>query len=76
MSSENSQFDNLEQTLEAFQENARQLAVIASDFQPKSQDALNQKLQTLITGLQVCHFFKLFIHLVTDFFMIKMMQHR
>uniref|UniRef100_A0A914XAH7 Mediator of RNA polymerase II transcription subunit 10 n=1 Tax=Plectus sambesii TaxID=2011161 RepID=A0A914XAH7_9BILA len=44
--------NTLEQTLEAFQENARQLGVIASDFQPKSQDALNQKLQTLVSGLQ------------------------
>ncbi len=45
-------FGALEQTLEAFQENARQLAVIASDYQPKSQEVLNQKLQTLVSGLQ------------------------
>lgn len=47
-------FSQLEQTLELFQENARQLGVIASDFQPRSQDPLNQKLQTLISGLEVC----------------------
>jgi len=45
-------FSQLEQTLELFQENARQLGVIASDFQPRSQDPLNQKLQTLISGLE------------------------
>jgi mediator of RNA polymerase II transcription subunit 10 len=43
---------NLEQSLEAFQENARQMAVITSNFQSNSQDALNHKLHSLITGLQ------------------------
>ncbi len=45
--------DQLEQTLEAFAENARQMAVITANFQDSSQDALNHKLHTLITGLQV-----------------------
>jgi hypothetical protein len=49
-------FSQLEQTLELFQENARQLGVIASDFQPRSQDPLNQKLQTLISGLEVSYY--------------------
>jgi len=45
-------FNQLEQTLENFQENARQLGLIASDFQPRSQDPLNQRVHTLVSGLQ------------------------
>ncbi|XP_048525810.1 zinc finger protein 570 isoform X2 [Dendroctonus ponderosae] len=33
-------------------ENARQMHIIVSDFQPQSQNALNQKLQTMVHGLQ------------------------
>ncbi|CAD6191412.1 unnamed protein product [Caenorhabditis auriculariae] len=43
-------FTNLERTLE--QKNSRQLGVIASDFTQRSQEPLNQKLTTLISGLQ------------------------
>lgn len=37
-------FDNLEEHLEKFIENIRQLGIIVSDFQPSSQAGLNQKL--------------------------------
>ncbi|KAK3525181.1 hypothetical protein QTP86_021402 [Hemibagrus guttatus] len=45
-------FDNLEEHLEKFIENIRQLGIIVSDFQPSSQTGLNQKLNLMITGLQ------------------------
>ncbi|XP_051519935.1 mediator of RNA polymerase II transcription subunit 10-like isoform X1 [Myxocyprinus asiaticus] len=45
-------FDNLEEHLEKFVENIRQLGIIVSDFQPSSQTGLNQKLNFMITGLQ------------------------
>ncbi|XP_072365591.1 mediator of RNA polymerase II transcription subunit 10 [Scyliorhinus torazame] len=45
-------FDNLEEHLEKFIENIRQLGIIVSDFQPSSQAGLNQKLNSMITGLQ------------------------
>ncbi|KAI6196844.1 Mediator of RNA polymerase II transcription subunit 10 [Aphelenchoides besseyi] len=45
-------FQALESTLEQFQENARHIGVIVSDFSPKSQDVLNQKIHTMISGLQ------------------------
>ncbi|VDM07744.1 unnamed protein product [Wuchereria bancrofti] len=44
-------YNHLEQTLENFQENARQMGVIASDFTTRSQEPLNQKIHTLISGL-------------------------
>lgn len=37
-------FDSLEEHLEKFVENIRQLGIIVSDFQPSSQAGLNQKL--------------------------------
>lgn len=37
-------FDHLEEHLEKFVENIRQLGIIVSDFQPSSQAGLNQKL--------------------------------
>ena len=37
-------FENLEEQLERFIENTRQLGIIVSDFQPQGQNALNQKL--------------------------------
>lgn len=37
-------FDSLEEHLEKFIENIRQLGIIVSDFQPSSQAVLNQKL--------------------------------
>ncbi|XP_055515093.1 mediator of RNA polymerase II transcription subunit 10 [Leucoraja erinacea] len=45
-------FDSLEEHLEKFIENIRQLGIIVSDFQPSSQAGLNQKLNSMITGLQ------------------------
>ncbi|XP_043545568.1 mediator of RNA polymerase II transcription subunit 10 isoform X1 [Chiloscyllium plagiosum] len=45
-------FDNLEEQLEKFIENIRQLGIIVSDFQPSSQAGLNQKLNSMISGLQ------------------------
>mgnify|MGYP001574279816 CR=1 FL=1 len=46
-------FTQLERTLEQFQENARYLGVIASDFTSRSQEPFNQKIHTLTSGLQV-----------------------
>lgn len=37
-------FDHLEEHLEKFVENIRQLGIIVSDFQPSSQAGLSQKL--------------------------------
>lgn len=37
-------FEALEQQLELFIENTRQLGIIVSDFQPQGQNVLNQKL--------------------------------
>uniref|UniRef100_A0A8C1RTI6 Mediator of RNA polymerase II transcription subunit 10 n=1 Tax=Cyprinus carpio TaxID=7962 RepID=A0A8C1RTI6_CYPCA len=46
-------FDNLEEHLEKFVENIRQLGIIVSDFQPSSQTGLNQKLLSwLVIRLQ------------------------
>jgi len=45
-------FNLLERTLEQFQENARHIGIIASDFTSKSQDLLNQKIHTMVYGLQ------------------------
>ncbi|GMR37348.1 hypothetical protein PMAYCL1PPCAC_07543 [Pristionchus mayeri] len=44
-------FDKLERTLEQFQENARIMGSTAADFSTRSQDQLNQKIHTLISGL-------------------------
>ncbi|GMT16993.1 hypothetical protein PFISCL1PPCAC_8290 [Pristionchus fissidentatus] len=45
--------DKLDRTLDAFQENARLMGLAVTNFgtQPKSQESLNQKIQTLISGL-------------------------
>ncbi|KAK0404932.1 hypothetical protein QR680_017708 [Steinernema hermaphroditum] len=45
-------FQRLERTLEQLQENVRQLGAIASSFHPLSQEPLNERLHTLISGLQ------------------------
>ena len=37
-------FDALEQQLERFIENTRQLGIIVGDFQPQGQNVLNQKM--------------------------------
>ncbi|KAK6018739.1 hypothetical protein OSTOST_15652 [Ostertagia ostertagi] len=47
-----SRFNQLERTLEQFQENARHLGVIATDFGARSQEPFNQKIHTLVSGLQ------------------------
>ena len=39
-----------------FEENARQMGVIASDFTTRSQDPLNQRIHTLTSGLHVSRF--------------------
>ena len=44
-------FDNLEEHLEKFVENIRQLGIIVSDFQPSSQTGLNQKLYVMHTAI-------------------------
>ncbi|XP_055843655.1 mediator of RNA polymerase II transcription subunit 10 [Episyrphus balteatus] len=44
--------ENLETQLEMFIENVRQIRIIVSDFQPQGQNVLNQKIQSLVTGLQ------------------------
>lgn len=41
-----SSLENLESQLEMFIENVRQIHIIVSDFQPQSQNVLNQKLYT------------------------------
>ncbi|KRY01952.1 Mediator of RNA polymerase II transcription subunit 10 [Trichinella pseudospiralis] len=51
-SSTSSRFDNLEQCLENFIENSRQLCMVATDFQASSQTVLNQKIQAVLGGLQ------------------------
>ncbi|WAR13307.1 MED10-like protein [Mya arenaria] len=45
-------FEALEEQLERFIENTRQLGIIVSDFQPQGQNALNSKLQTMVQGMQ------------------------
>ena len=37
-------FEMLEQQLELFIENTRQIGIVVSDFQPQGQNVLNQKL--------------------------------
>ncbi|KAK3085433.1 hypothetical protein FSP39_003236 [Pinctada imbricata] len=52
MADKSDRFEALEQQLEMFIENTRQLGIIVSDFQPQGQSVLNQKLQTMVHGLQ------------------------
>ncbi|KAK3912981.1 Mediator of RNA polymerase II transcription subunit 10 [Frankliniella fusca] len=47
-----SSLENLETQLELFIENVRQIRIIVSDFQPQGQSVLNQKIQSLVQGLQ------------------------
>ncbi|CAG0903325.1 unnamed protein product [Darwinula stevensoni] len=47
-----SPLENLENHLETFIENVRQIGIIVSDFQPQGQNVLNQKIQSVIHGLQ------------------------
>ncbi|XP_074643144.1 mediator of RNA polymerase II transcription subunit 10-like [Tubulanus polymorphus] len=45
-------FEALEQHLEMFIENTRQMGIIVSDFQPQGQNVLNSKINSMISGLQ------------------------
>lgn len=45
-------FELLEQSLEMFIENTRQMGIIVSDFQPQGQSVLNHKLQTMVNSMQ------------------------
>jgi len=45
-------FELLEQNLEMFIDNTRQIGIVVSDFQPQGQSVLNQKLQTLVSSMQ------------------------
>ncbi|XP_014243263.1 mediator of RNA polymerase II transcription subunit 10 [Cimex lectularius] len=47
-----SSLENLETQLEMFIENVRQIKIIVSDFQPQGQNVLNQKIQSMVNGLQ------------------------
>ena len=57
-------FEALEQQLEMFIENTRQLGIIVGDFQPQGQPVLNQKLYVILviftlTGINyLMHFLK------------------
>jgi mediator of RNA polymerase II transcription subunit 10 len=51
-SPEEQKFNELEQTLEQFQENARHMGVIASEFTPRSQEPLLNKIHTMVHGLR------------------------
>merc|ERR1712136_298473 len=44
--------ENLENQLELFIENVRQVKIIVSDFQPQGQSVLNQKINSIVQGLQ------------------------
>jgi len=50
--SDNSGVEELEKQLESFVENTRQLGITVNDFQSNSQAVLNQKVNTLVTGLK------------------------
>ncbi|XP_077993705.1 mediator of RNA polymerase II transcription subunit 10-like [Glandiceps talaboti] len=45
-------FEQIEQNLERFIENTRQMGIIVSDFQPQGQNVLNQKILRMVTGMQ------------------------
>ncbi|KAK0061814.1 mediator of RNA polymerase II transcription subunit 10, partial [Biomphalaria pfeifferi] len=51
MADKTEKFDTLEQKLELFIENTRQMGIIVSDFQPQGQNVLNQKIQTMVTEM-------------------------
>ena len=48
----------LEQQLELFIENTRQIGIVVSDFQPQGQNVLNQKLYVFIVS--ICNNFHFF----------------
>ena len=43
----------LENQLELFIENVRQIRIIVSDFQPQGQNVLNQKMYVFLTSLRL-----------------------
>lgn len=45
-------YEALEESLEQFIENVRQLGIIVSDFQSQGQSVLNQKINSTIAGLK------------------------
>lgn len=47
-----SPLENLETQLDSFIENVRQIKIIVGDFQPQGQQVLNQKIQSMVHGLQ------------------------
>ncbi|KAA0193496.1 hypothetical protein HAZT_HAZT000317 [Hyalella azteca] len=47
-----SSLEQLENHLETFIENVRQIGILVSDFQPQGQQVLNQKLQNMISNMQ------------------------
>ncbi|KAL7643725.1 UNVERIFIED_CONTAM: hypothetical protein RMT77_005731 [Armadillidium vulgare] len=47
-----SSLEQLENQLETFIENVRQIGILVSDFQPQGQQVLNLKLQNMITNMQ------------------------
>lgn len=44
--------EKLENTLELFIENVRQVNIMVADFQPQAQSVLNQKIQKIVTDLR------------------------
>ena len=46
-------FEVLEQQLEMFIENTRQMGIIVSDFQPQGQSVLNQKMWAIFITIDV-----------------------
>jgi len=48
----NDPFDVLEQNLEVFIENVREVGIMVGDFQPQTQQGLNSKIESLILGLK------------------------
>ncbi|XP_065065326.1 mediator of RNA polymerase II transcription subunit 10-like [Rhopilema esculentum] len=56
-------FETLQQNIEQFIETTRQIGIMVSDFQPGSQDTLNDKINNMITDMQEIDRCK---HLVQD----------
>ena len=48
-------FELLEQQLELFIENTRQMGIIVSDFQPQGQNVLNQKMYVFLSSYTFYH---------------------
>jgi mediator of RNA polymerase II transcription subunit 10 len=45
-------FELLEQNLEVFIENVREVGIMVGDFQPQTQQGLNSKIESLVLGLK------------------------